>query len=371
MKRFVAWLGVVLMVLAGYFAFWPIPISPNAWTAEAAPGYVGPHVRNTRLAGLQTIDIGNEAGPEHIAFGPDGKLYAAVASGNILRMDAKGSNREVFVNTGGRTLGFDFDPSGRLIAADALRGLLAVTKDKVEVLTDKVDGEPIRYADAVVVAKDGLIYFSDASQRFGPRDWGGTFEASVLDIMEQAATGRILVYDVGMKTTKVVASGLSFANGVAMSSDEKSIFVAETGKYRIWKVPVAARNLDLSKGPAGGAAIVLGNLPGYPDNLMRGLPTADGKPKLWVGLTKPRNALIDRLADKPFIRAMIMRLPRAFWPIPPAYGHVFAFTEDGKIVEDLQDPSGAYPETTSAAERIDGLFIQSLHAKTIGWMKRP
>ena len=59
-------------------------------------------------------------------------------------------------------------------------------------------------------------------------------------------------------TTKVVASGLSFANGVAMSSDEKSIFVAETGKYRIWKVPVAARNLDLSKGPAGGAAIVLG-----------------------------------------------------------------------------------------------------------------
>ena len=371
MKRFVAWLGVVLMVLAGYFAFWPIPISPNAWTAEAAPGYVGPHVRNTRLAGLQTIDIGNEAGPEHIAFGPDGKLYAAVASGNILRMDAKGSNREVFVNTGGRTLGFDFDPSGRLIAADALRGLLAVTKDKVEVLTDKVDGEPIRYADAVVVAKDGLIYFSDASQRFGPRDWGGTFEASVLDIMEQAATGRILVYDVGMKTTKVVASGLSFANGVAMSSDEKSIFVAETGKYRIWKAPVSARDLDLSKGPAGGAAIVLGNLPGYPDNLMRGLPTADGKPKLWVGLTKPRNALIDRLADKPFIRAMIMRLPRAFWPIPPAYGHVFAFTEDGKIVEDLQDPSGAYPETTSAAERIDGLFIQSLHAKTIGWMKRP
>ena len=371
MKRFVAWLGVFLMMLAGYFAFWPIPISPHAWTADAAPGYVGPHARNTRLAGLQNIDIGTEAGPEHIAFGPDGRLYAAVASGNILRMDARGTNREVFVNTGGRTLGFDFDPSGRLIAADALRGLLAVTRDKVEVLADKVDGQPIRYADAVVVAKDGLVYFSDASQRFGPRDWGGTFEASVLDIMEQSATGRILVYDPGMKTTKVVASGLSFANGVAISSDEKSIFVAETGKYRVWRIPVAARKLDLSKGPAGGATIVLDNLPGYPDNLMRGLPTADGKPKLWVGLTKPRNDLIDKLATRPFVRAMIMRLPRALWPIPPAYGHIFAFTEDGRIVEDLQDPSGAYPETTSAAERIDGLYVQSLHAHTIGWMKRP
>ena len=371
MKTIGAWCGVFLMVLAGYFAFWPIPISPVAWVAQPGPGYAGPHAKNTKLADLQTIDIGKEEGPEHIAFGPDGKLYAAVASGNILRMDAKGTNQEVFANTGGRTLGFDFDPSGRLIAADALRGLLAVTKDKVEVLTDKVDGEPIRYADAVIVAKGGNIYFTDASKRFGPREWGGTFEASVLDIMEQAATGRILVYDAGTKSTKVVARGLSFANGVALSDDEKSIFVAETGKYRVWRIPVDARNLDLSKGPTGGATIILDNLPGYPDNLMRGLPTPDGKPKLWVGLTKPRNDLVDKLADKPFIRAMIMRLPRALWPIPPAYGHIIAFTEDGKIVEDLQDPSGAYPETTSAAERIDGLYVQSLHAKSIGWMKRP
>ena len=144
MKQIAAWFGVFLMVLTGYFAFWPIPIAPNAWVAQSAPGYVGPHAQNTKLAGLSSIDIGKEVGPEHIAFGPDGKLYAAVASGNILRMDARGLNQEVFVNTGGRTLGFDFDPSGRLIAADALRGLLAVTKDKVEVLTDKVDGQPIR-----------------------------------------------------------------------------------------------------------------------------------------------------------------------------------------------------------------------------------
>lgn len=371
MKQIAAWFGVFLMVLTGYFAFWPIPIAPNAWVAQSAPGYIGPHAQNTKLAGLSSIDIGKEVGPEHIAFGPDGKLYAAVASGNILRMDARGLNQEVFVNTGGRTLGFDFDPSGRLIAADALRGLLAVTKDKVEVLTDKVDGQPIRYADAVVVAKDGNIYFSDASQRFGPKEWGGTFEASVLDIMEQAATGRILLYEPGTKATKVVATGLSFANGVAMSEDQKSVFAAETGKYRVWRIPVDARNLDLSKGPAGGATIVLENLPGYPDNLMRGLPTPDGKAKLWVGLTKPRNTLIDKLADKPFVRAAIMRLPRALWPIPPAYGHIFAFTEDGKVVEDLQDPAGAYPEATSAAERIDGLYVQSLHAKTIGFLKRP
>jgi hypothetical protein len=47
---------------------------------------------------------------------------------------------------------------------------------------------------------------------------------------------------------------------------------------------------------------------------------------------------------------------------------VIAYDEAGKVVDDLQDPDGAYPETTSATE-IDGkLFIQSLHAQTIAWM---
>lgn len=51
---------------------------------------------------LRTIDIGNEFGPEHIAIGPDGKLYAAMTSGSLLRMDLDGGGREVFANTGGR-----------------------------------------------------------------------------------------------------------------------------------------------------------------------------------------------------------------------------------------------------------------------------
>jgi sugar lactone lactonase YvrE len=89
----------------------------------------------------------------------DGKLYAAVASGNILRMNAEGTDQEVFANTGGRVLGFDFDAAGYLIAADAIKGLLAISPDrKITMLTDKVGGDPIRYADAVVVASNGKVY---------------------------------------------------------------------------------------------------------------------------------------------------------------------------------------------------------------------
>jgi hypothetical protein len=50
---------------------------------------------------------------------------------------------------------------------------------------------------------------------------------------------------------------------------------------------------------------------------------------------------------------------------------VFAFTEDGRVVADWQDPSGAYPETTAITETPDRLYVQSLHARTLGWLPRP
>jgi sugar lactone lactonase YvrE len=351
-------LALVIAALALYLALWPVPIDPVSWQAPPQPGYRGAHAANDRLAKLQHIDLKGEAGPEHVVIGRDGKLYTTVASGRILRMNPDGSGQEVFADTGGRVLGFDFDAAGNLVGADAFLGLVSIAPDrKVTVLADKVGGDPIRYADAVVVAGNGRVYFSDASTRFGAREWGGTFLASVYDIGDHRPTGRILEYDPATRKTRVVAHGLMFANGIALSQDEQSLFVAETGNYRIWRLPLAGN---------AGPQLVFDNLPGFPDNLMRG---QDGR--IWVGLVKPRNPVFDNLADKPFLRKVSFRLPRALWPVPKAYGHVFAFTEDGKVVLDLQDPSGAYPETTAVTETADRLYIQSLHAKTLAWMPKP
>lgn len=373
MKKILFVFGIVLALAVTYFCFWPVPIEPTVWAAPFAPGYVGPHAVNQKLAGLQLISLGQEEGPEHVAMGPDGKLYVAVASGNILRMAPDGSAQEVFVNTGGRVLGFDFDAAGNLVAADALRGLLLITPERlISVLASNVGDDPIRYADAVVVAKTpaagGKIYFSDASTRFGAKEWGGTFEASVLDILEQSSSGRVLEYDPSTKNTRIVARGLAFANGVALSADEQHLFVSETGKYRVWKIATAAHQLDINQNglDPSQARVLLDNLPGYPDNLM---PAPAGG-KIWLGLVKPRNPTIDKMAEKPFLRKVTLRLPRALWPIPKAYGHVVAFTEDGKILADLQDPSGAYPEATAVTETADRLYIQSLHAKGLGWLPK-
>jgi sugar lactone lactonase YvrE len=379
MRRALAVAGLILAALVAYLATWPVPVAPVAWRAAPSAGYVGVHATNTRLAGLRRIELGGHEGPEHVAIGPDGLLYAAVADGRVLRMKPDGSERTVFAKTGGRVLGFDFDAAGRMIAADAMRGLLAIDREgAVRVLVDEIDGEPLRYADAVAVAPDGRIYLTDASRRFAPRDWGGTFEASVLDILENSATGRVLVYDPATGAVQRVAGGLSFPNGIVMTQDGRGLLVAETGRYRIWRIAADARNLDLSRPadttvrprwPAGAAppqaAVLIDGLPGYPDNLVRGL---DGR--IWTGFTKPRSAVVDALAPYPALRKATLRLPRSMWPVPKPYGHVIAFTEDGKVVADLQDPTGAYPETTAVTETADRLYVQSLHAPWLGWLPR-
>ena len=147
---------------------------------------------NERLKGIETLLIAGNHGPEDIALDAQGRIYAATHEGRIVRLNADGTNPENWVDTGGRPLGIDFDGKGNLIVADALRGLLSITPDgTISELATTADGVPIRFADDVDVAADGKIYFSDASTKFGAKESGGTYEASLLDINEHGGHGRL------------------------------------------------------------------------------------------------------------------------------------------------------------------------------------
>ena len=107
----------------------------------------------------------------------------------------------------------------------------------------------------------------------------------------------------------------------------------------MWKIGVAANDVDVSKRRSSAQASVLfDNLPGYPDNLMRG---QDGR--IWLGFSGPRSPDVDAMAEKPFLRELTLRLPRALWPLPKRYGHVMAFSEDGKVVGRPAGPGGRLP----------------------------
>lgn len=370
MTRLLKALGLAAAVFAAYLLFWPVPIDPVAWQAPAFGGYVEPHARNERLAAARPVSVAPEIGPEHIEFGPDGRLYTGVLSGAVLRMNPDGTGIETVVNTGGRPLGMAFDADGHLIVADAMKGLLMVGDDgAVSVLADHLGTDPILFADAVVVAGNGRIYFTDATQHFDPRELG-TFDAALLDVMEHSCTGRVLEYQPSTRALRVVMVGLCFPNGVALSGDQSQIFIAETGEYRIWKVDVTAEALDaqaVARRPVNPQAmVILANLPGFPDNLTR---DADGR--LWTGFTKPRSNVIDALSNRPWLRAMSLRLPKSLWPVPPAYGHVIGFDEDGRVVADLQDPGGRIPETSGVTARDGVLYVHSLHGDAFGVLAEP
>jgi sugar lactone lactonase YvrE len=364
MRRFTVVLAAAIVLALAYLCWWPLPIAPKAWRAPTFTGYAGAHATNDRLTRLRQVSIAPWEGPEHIEPGPDGKLYTGVRSGQILRINPDGTGLEVVADTGGRPLGLAFDATGRLIVADAMRGLLAARQDgSVSVLVDRVGGERILYADAVVVAADGQLLFTDASQRLSPREHG-TFDAALLDIMEHSCSGRVLSHDPATGRTEAVIGGLCFPNGIVLSQDGRHLFVAETAEYRLWKIDATARGLDArsaARSDDGAARVIASNLPGFPDNLTRGWSG-----RIWVGLTKPRAAAIDALADKPFFRAATLRLPRFLWPVPPSYGHVIAYDEDGHVIADLQDPSGALPETSGVTEFHGRLYVQSLHARSFG-----
>ena len=346
------------LATAAYLLWWPTGVHPVAWQPQPSPGYSGPYARNERLADLRLLPLPAGTGPEHMAKGPDGLMYTALGNGHIVRLQRDGHRLEKVADTGGRVLGFDFDREGNLIAADAYKGLLRVSpKGEVSLITRQVsDTDPIVFADAVAVAADGRIYFTEASHRFQPGPWGDPMAVSLAEILEQRGNGRVLVHDPATHTTEVIATGLVFANGIVVAEDGQSLLVAETGRYRIWRIPMSARQLDIRM-PSQAAHVVLDNLPAFPDNLTRG----EGG-RYWVGLPKPRSALADALAPWPFLRAASFRLPHFMLPVPKPYGHALAFNEQGQILADLQDPSGRYPEVTGITEVQGTLYVHSLVA---------
>src|SRR5262249_25204811 len=209
-------LGLGPSAFALCFPFWPVPVYPVAWTPPPAPGYVGPFARNERLTAMERLPLGPDHGPEAVALDAAGNIYTSTREGRIVRLRPDGSGAATYADTNGAPLGLRFDASGNLIVADALRGLLRITPDRRgTVLATEADGEPIAYADDLDVARDGRIYVSDASTKFGARRWGGSYSASLLEIIEHRGHGRLLVWDPATGKATTVVRGIHFANGVA------------------------------------------------------------------------------------------------------------------------------------------------------------
>lgn len=344
-----------LAVLTLYLVFAPVPIEPKAWEAPSGKGYVGVFAPNTALAGLTEIALPDGMqGPEDIVEW-NGAIYVSTQNGFILKFDAASNSFSKFAETGGKPLGLEIWQD-TLIVADAYKGLLQVAMDgSVKTLTNTVNGTPMVYIDDLDITEKGIIYASDASTKFGAEAAGSTLAASLLELMEHGRTGRLIAYDLKTGQTRLVSQDYAFSNGVAIAPDGESVWMVETGRYRVLEIA-----------PDGTEKVIIDNLPGFPDNINRG---PDGT--YFVGLVSKRASALDQLSDKPFLRKLIWRLPEFMKPQAQDYGFILQLDKDGNVMRTWQDPSGAYPATTGAIVLGDRLYVSSLTSKTLGYRRYP
>ena len=259
------------------------------------------------------------AGAEDVAValgGPDeGAVFTGTEDGAIHRISPEGRWSGVVARTGGRPLGIEVFPDGRLLVCDAKRGLLAADPrtGAVELLAGDVGGVPMRFCNNAAIADDGTVYFSDSSTVHGIGEWKA-------DLVELTRTGRLLRRTPD-GAVGVLLEGLAFANGVALAADGSFVAVAETATRTVTR--------HWLTGPAAGVRDVLaGDLPGYPDNIARG---SDGL--IWVTIASPRDALVERLQRGPlWVRRQVTRIPEWLQPAPRRTVRVQAYDDAGRLV---------------------------------------
>src|SRR5689334_16095960 len=290
-------------------------------------------------------------GPEDTLIDADGSVLTGLQDGRILRVSADGTTISTLADTGGRPLGLEWLPDGKVLICDANRGLLTLDKDgRVTTLLAEIDGRPMRFCNNAAVTPDGTIYFTDSSTRFGFEHWKA-------DLLEHSATGSVYRLTPDGAVTQL-ATNRAFPNGVALSADHQTLYWAETASYAVYK-------LDLGTPDAEPA--VLARVPGLPDNISRG---SDGL--IWVTVASPRNALLDLLLPKaPVLRKLVWALPDALQPKPADIIEVQAYDESGTLVHDLRGTHPDFRMPTGVREHNGTVWLASIGCEALATFPTP
>mmetsp|Transcript_15276 Transcript_15276/g.27669 ORF Transcript_15276/g.27669 Transcript_15276/m.27669 type:complete len:414 (-) Transcript_15276:74-1315(-) len=328
-------------------------------------------------------------GPETVVFGNDGTMYVLTEDGNFVSLtdfEYKDDGITITAKTSlvvdlgmGRPLGGKISKDDTLYAADTLLGLIQVqnvsdprTRSKVQLVASKVmtdDGwSQILYADDVDIgSKSGIIYFSDASEippdRMGTRTWD-TMYASKTDFVRGKRTGRLLSYNPKSDEVKVLATGIWFANGIAVDQEETFVMVSETFSGRILRYNLVGEK-------QGQMEVMTENLPGYPDGADCSYSGSGFCYAPFPSSALPLMKIIFGMAH-PFdtiLRTLVMMIPKAIAPdIIPYGGFVEIDPLDGGTVQRIiQDPTGKDIQTIcGVTEHENKLYLGSLHNPFVG-----
>ncbi|HEX5616660.1 MAG TPA: SMP-30/gluconolactonase/LRE family protein [Acidimicrobiia bacterium] len=170
--------------------------------------------------------------PNGLAIGPDGAGYVCNSGGWAFH--------EVMGITITETLQPDDYSGGRIERVDLDTG-------EVRVLYTECDGHPLKGPNDLVFDADGGMWFTDHGKiRARERDHGGVYYAT----------------PDGESITEVIYP-LESPNGIGLSPDGGSLYVAETYTGRVYSWPVAGPGRVERPSPVGNGGVALCGLPGF------------------------------------------------------------------------------------------------------------
>ncbi|KAI3960730.1 hypothetical protein MKW92_045949 [Papaver armeniacum] len=350
--------GVVLVVASLFQAFLYSPIDypqilefpPSALSRADVPW-------NNNLQRVIKLGQGCLKQPEDITVDKDGIIYTATRDGWIKKIHKNGTCQDWKFVGGDTLLGVTMSATnaGDVLVCDADKGLLKVNEEGVTVLASEIDGCKINFADEVIEATDGTIYFSDISTKVGLHNW-------YLGVLEAKPHGRILKYNPSTKKTTILIDSLCFPNGVALSRDQHFLVFCETWRFRCLKYWLEGEN-------KGKLEVFIDNLPGGPDNINL---APDGS--FWIAVLPLAPKGFEFIHKWPMFKYVVAQFPKLVELLRAANykrSMVVNVAADGKNIIRKFDDEGAkvMPFLTSPLEFEGHLYLGSLGTNFVGKLK--
>ena len=192
-------------------------------------------------------------GPEGVTFDREGNAYGGGEDGIIRKVTPDGKVTE-FADTKGRPLGMAFDRQGNLFVCDSgVPGVMKVTpKGEVSLFANSVCGEELTLPNFPVFGADGILYVSNST----------TVRISEVEEEFQSPKPRGALYGLRPDGSGfIVAKGFYFANGIAIDPEESALYVLESNRNNVMRVPILGKErYDLPE-------LYCGGFPGPPDGM--------------------------------------------------------------------------------------------------------
>jgi gluconolactonase len=156
------------------------------------------------------------------SFDRDGNLYCVdIPFGRIMRISPAGEF-SVVLEYDGEPNGLKIHKDGRIFVADQKNGILVLDRASgtIKPLLTRANLERLKGPNDLFFASNGDLYFTDQGQS----GW-------------QDPSGRVLCLKAD-GTLNVVLSGIPSPNGLVMSPDESTLYLAVTRANAVWRIPM-------------------------------------------------------------------------------------------------------------------------------------